>query len=60
MFEPRCFVRSEVIDGDTKGRIVEITLDSEDSGSIYTKVPVDADIKLGSSDLCLESLLRAR
>jgi len=27
-FEPKRFLSSEVIDGDTKGTIVEITLDS--------------------------------
>ena len=47
-FEPKRFLRSEVIDGDTKGTIVEITLDPEDSiGSLNTKVSISADIKLG-------------
>lgn len=49
-FEPKRFLRSEVINGDTKGTIVEITLDSkEDSGSANTTtaVSVDADLKLG-------------
>ena len=47
-FEPKRFLRSEVIDGDTKGTIVEITLDPEDpSGSTDTKVSVNADLKLG-------------
>lgn len=46
-FEPNRFLRSEVIDGDTKGTIVEITLDPEDSSSTKTKVSVDADLKLG-------------
>jgi ribosome-associated toxin RatA of RatAB toxin-antitoxin module len=48
-FEPKRSLRSEVIDGDTKGTIVEITLDSEeDSGSANTTtVSVDADFKLG-------------
>ena len=46
-FEPKHFLRSEVIDGDTKGTIVEITLDPEDSSSTTTKVSVDADLKLG-------------
>jgi ribosome-associated toxin RatA of RatAB toxin-antitoxin module len=46
-FEPKHFLRSEVIDGDTKGSIVEITLDSEDPSSNNTKVSVDADLKLG-------------
>lgn len=49
-FEPKRFLRSEVINGDTKGTIVEITLNSkEDSGSANTTtaVSVDADLKLG-------------
>jgi ribosome-associated toxin RatA of RatAB toxin-antitoxin module len=46
-FEPKHFLRSEVIDGDTKGSIVEITLDPEDPSSTNTKVSVDADLKLG-------------
>jgi ribosome-associated toxin RatA of RatAB toxin-antitoxin module len=48
-FESKRSLRSEVIDGDTKGTIVEITLDSEeDSGSANTTtVSVDADFKLG-------------
>jgi ribosome-associated toxin RatA of RatAB toxin-antitoxin module len=46
-FEPKRFLRSEVMDGDTKGTIVEITLDPEDSSSTKTKVSVDADLKLG-------------
>lgn len=47
-FEPKRSLRSEVIDGDTKGTIVEITLDSEeDSSSANTKVSVDSDFKLG-------------
>jgi ribosome-associated toxin RatA of RatAB toxin-antitoxin module len=28
-FEPKHFLRSEVLDGDTKGTIIEITLDPE-------------------------------
>ena len=49
-FEPKRFLRSEVVDGDTKGTIVEIILDdSTDSGSTTTntKVSVNADLKLG-------------
>jgi ribosome-associated toxin RatA of RatAB toxin-antitoxin module len=47
-FEPKRFLGSEVIDGDTKGTIVGITLDPEDSsGSTNTKVSVNADLKLG-------------
>ncbi len=47
MFEPKHFLRSEVIDGDTKGSIVEITLKSEDPGPDNTRVSVNADLKLG-------------
>jgi carbon monoxide dehydrogenase subunit G len=50
-FEPKRFLRSEVVDGDTKGTIVEIILDdSTDSSSATTtntKVSVNADLKLG-------------
>lgn len=50
-FEPKRFLRSEVVDGDTKGTIVEIILDdSKDSSSTTTtstKVSVNADLKLG-------------
>jgi carbon monoxide dehydrogenase subunit G len=47
IFEPKRFLRSEVIDGDTKGTIVEITLKPEDSGPENTRVSVNADLKLG-------------
>ena len=49
-FEPKRFLRSEVVDGDTKGTIVEIILDdSTDSSSTTTntKVSVNTDLKLG-------------
>ncbi len=46
-FEPKRFLRSEVVDGDTKGTIVEITLGPVDSSSNNTKVSVNADLKLG-------------
>jgi ribosome-associated toxin RatA of RatAB toxin-antitoxin module len=47
-FEPKRFLKSEVINGDTKGTIVEITLDPEDpGGATDTKVSVNADLKLG-------------
>lgn len=39
-------LRSEVIEGDTKGTVVEI-LTEPDSGPDMTKVTVDADLKLG-------------
>lgn len=43
--QPTKLLRSEVIDGDTKGSIVQISLEPE-SGE-RTKVSVDADLKLG-------------
>lgn len=43
--DPIKMLRSEVIDGDTKGSIVQISLEAE-SGE-RTKVSVDADLKLG-------------
>lgn len=46
-FEPKRFLRSEVVGGDTKGTIVEITLGPVDSSSNNTKVSVNADLKLG-------------
>jgi ribosome-associated toxin RatA of RatAB toxin-antitoxin module len=42
--EPSRRLRSEVLEGDTKGTIVEITLEQDSS---KTKVTVDADLKLG-------------
>ena len=39
-------LKSEVIEGDTKGTIVQIMLEP-DSGADMTKVTVDADLKLG-------------
>jgi carbon monoxide dehydrogenase subunit G len=44
--EPSKKLRSEVVDGDTKGTVVEISLEP-DSGVDMTKVTVDADLKLG-------------
>jgi carbon monoxide dehydrogenase subunit G len=43
-FEPNRYLRSEVIDGDTKGTVVEITLTPEDP---ETRVLVKGDLKLG-------------
>jgi ribosome-associated toxin RatA of RatAB toxin-antitoxin module len=43
--QPSTALRSEVVEGDTKGTIVQISLEP-DSGSM-TKVTVDADLKLG-------------
>ncbi len=42
--EPGRRLRSEVLEGDTKGTVVEITLNPD---SNKTKVSVDADLKLG-------------
>ena len=39
-------LRSEVIEGDTKGTVVHISL-APDSGANMTNVTVDADLKLG-------------
>jgi ribosome-associated toxin RatA of RatAB toxin-antitoxin module len=39
-------LRSEVVEGDTKGTVVKISLEP-DSGVDMTKVTVDADLKLG-------------
>ena len=47
VFEPQHRLRSEVIDGDTKGTVVEITLDSDSGGNSKTKVSVSADLKAG-------------
>lgn len=47
VFEPKRFLRSEVLDGDTKGTIVEITLNSDSGSSTKTTVIVNADLKLG-------------
>ncbi len=47
VFEPKRFLRSEVLDGDTKGTIVEITLNSDSGSSAKTTVIVNADLKLG-------------
>jgi ribosome-associated toxin RatA of RatAB toxin-antitoxin module len=47
--EPKRFLRSEVMDGDTKGTIIEITLDpeGEPAKAANTRVSVNADLKLG-------------
>jgi ribosome-associated toxin RatA of RatAB toxin-antitoxin module len=44
--EPSKKLTSEVMDGDTKGTVVVISLEP-DSGAEKTKVTVDADLKLG-------------
>jgi carbon monoxide dehydrogenase subunit G len=43
--EPGRRLRSEVMEGDTKGTVVEITLEPDAGGT--TRVTVDADLKLG-------------
>ena len=43
--EPNRMVRSEVIDGDTKGTIVTIELSPRSENS--TEIKIDADLKLG-------------
>lgn len=46
-FEAQHLLRSEVIDGDTKGTIVEIMLDPEPRDNSKTKVSVNTDLKAG-------------
>lgn len=48
--EPKHLLRSEVMDGDTKGTIIELTLDPEGedpASAANTRVSVNADLKLG-------------
>ncbi|MDQ3873249.1 MAG: SRPBCC family protein [Thermoproteota archaeon] len=59
-FEPKRLLRSEVIDGDTKGTIVEIILDREASASDNTKVSVNADLKLGKLGSVLGVLAKGK
>jgi carbon monoxide dehydrogenase subunit G len=44
VFEPKRYLKSEVLEGDTKGTVVKISLEPD---SDKTKVSVDADLKLG-------------
>ncbi|MGH9992507.1 MAG: hypothetical protein ACREBU_02730 [Nitrososphaera sp.] len=44
--EPSHLLKSEVIEGDTKGTVVQISLE-QDSTPDRTRVSVDADLKLG-------------
>jgi ribosome-associated toxin RatA of RatAB toxin-antitoxin module len=46
---PKHYLKSEVIDGDTKGTVVEIRLEPEghSSSDNKTKVSINADLKLG-------------
>ena len=59
-FEPKRLLRSEVIDGDTKGTIVEIILDREASASNNTNVSVNADLKLGKLGSVLGVLAKGK
>lgn len=47
VFGPQYVLRSEVIDGDTKGTVVEITLLPDSDNTSKTKVSVNADLKAG-------------
>jgi uncharacterized membrane protein len=47
VFEPNHLLRSEVIDGDTKGTVVEIVLEPDSSSASKTTVSVNADLKAG-------------
>lgn len=42
--EPNSLLKSEVLDGDARGTVVEVRLAPDGSG---TKVTIDADLKLG-------------
>lgn len=55
--EPGWRLRSEVIEGDTKGTVVEITLEP-DAGR--TRVSVDVDLKLGKLGSVLGVFARGR
>lgn len=56
--EPNRRIRSEVIDGDTEGTVVEITLGPDSSSE--TKVTMNADLKLGKLGSMLGCLPRTR
>jgi ribosome-associated toxin RatA of RatAB toxin-antitoxin module len=47
VFEPKQLLRSEVIDGYTKGTVVEIKLDPDSSDASKTKISVNANLKAG-------------
>ena len=57
--EPTKKLRSEVMDGDTKGTVVVISLEP-DSGADMTKVTVDADLKLGKMGSVLGVFAKGR
>ncbi len=58
LLEPNRQLRSEVIEGDTKGTLVMITLEPESSER--TKVSVDADLKLGKMGSMLGILAKGK
>ena len=59
-FEPQRFLRSEVVDGDTRGTIVEIILDPADPAPSIQKCQLMLTSSLAGLDLYLEYLQRAR
>ncbi len=56
--EPSRLLRSEVIDGDTKGTLVQISLEQESPGK--TRVSVDADLKLGKMGSVLGAFAKGK
>lgn len=58
LLEPSRQLRSEVMEGDTKGTLVVITLEPESSDR--TKVSVDADLKLGKMGSMLGILAKGK
>jgi len=59
-FESQRLLRSEVIDGDTKGTVVEIILDPDSNDVSKTKVSVNADIKAGKLGTMLGVLAKGK
>ena len=57
--DPSKMLKSEVMDGDTKGTVVVITLEP-DSGAGMTKVTVDADLKLGKMGSVLDVFAKGK
>ncbi len=58
LLEPSRQLKSEVVEGDTKGTLVVITLEPESSER--TKVSVDADLKLGKLGSMLGILAKGK
>ncbi len=58
LLEPNSRLKSEVIEGETKGTIVVIALEPESSER--TKVSVDADLKLGKMGSMLGILAKGK